>query len=126
MSKDDAARAVFKEPKVTLETAMHDFADWFDHSQYKVWSNGADFDIPLVKHAMDQYHLDAPWQFWNQRCFRTLKSEPPGMYVPPPVLEAAHNALDDALNQVKHLHSIYAAQRPGAVQPKGSYVNKQA
>lgn len=122
MDQDAAARAVFKEKKVTLESALHDFAEWIDHASYKVWSNGADFDIPLIRNAMEQYDIQVPWEFWNQRCFRTLKSEPPGVYVPAPVLDTAHNALDDALNQVKHLHAIYAAQRPGAAQPKGSFV----
>lgn len=122
MNQSAEARKVFSEAKVTLEAALHDLAAWFDHANYCVWSNGADFDIPLIKHGMAQYDIEVPWKFYNQRCFRTLKSIPPGMSVPKTVMTTAHNALADAHDQVTHLHAIYAASRPGASQPKGSYV----
>lgn len=127
MGQSDAARKVFTEPKVTLESALNDFIDWIDHDKYCVWSNGADFDIPLVKHAMDQFGLEPPWKFWNQRCFRTLKSIPPGSYVPKPQEPTiAHNAVADAIAQVAHLHAIFAHGKPGAPVQKGSYVKRQA
>jgi len=118
------AQGVFFEDKVSLEVAMADLYDWFDHDNYKVWSNGADFDIPLVKHAMNQYGIEAPWKFWNQRCFRTLKSIPPGISAPKPAPTVAHNALSDALAQVIHLHNIYAMSKPGYV-PENPYVAKK-
>jgi len=111
MKQSPEARAVFHEPKDTLDTALRAFALWIDHEDYCVWSNGADFDIPLVGHAFDSYQLERPWKFWNQRCFRTMKSTPPGMYVTPPVGGVAHNAVDDALNQTKHLIEIFKSLR---------------
>jgi len=69
----------------------------------RCWSNGA-VDHAWLNSMMTYCGLKNPIKFWNQRDHRTLK----GMY-PDIKLESygvAHNALDDAIKQTKHLCAI--------------------
>lgn len=102
------AKAVFTEPKQQLETALQGLSEWLGHNKRCVWSNGADFDIPMLAHAYAQFGLEPPWQFWNSRCVRTYKSLPAAARVPKPSNTLAHNALADAVAQVKYVQAIQA------------------
>lgn len=114
MGQSDGARDVFKTPmsnQVPLEQALDDLRAFFgstlEAENTQVWGNGADFDIAMLAHA---YGLQGtPWKFWNVRCFRTLKSTPKARTVPKPDNALAHNALQDALAQAKHLQALWAA-----------------
>lgn len=109
MKQDEAAQNVFFESKMDLSAALEEFHAWFDpkmFKQYRVWSNGADFDIPMIQHAWKNAGWDMPWQFWNNRCFRTLKNMPradEAAKVPNP---GKHNALSDAIVQAKQAQAI--------------------
>lgn len=106
LKQSPEAQKVFHEPKQTLSSALEDFVDWVDHPKYIMWSNGADFDLPQILHALRSVGLEAPWEFWNHRCFRTLKGLPAakGLKSPP----AQHNALQDAVDQAAHAAKIWA------------------
>lgn len=69
-----------------------------------VWGNGADFDPVLLSSAYRAIGRPPPHKFYNVHCFRTLKNLFP---VEKPARDGTHhNALDDAIHQVKHLHKI--------------------
>lgn len=107
MGQSPAAQAVFHEqPKLTLEAALRELIEWFEHDQRRVWSNGADFDLPMLAHAFTQLGLTIPWQFFNSRCFRTYKALPAASNLPK--LKNDHNALRDAVNQAKFAQAVYA------------------
>lgn len=74
----------------------------------RVWGNGASFDNVLLTAAYRQIGQDAPWRFWNDRCFRTLKSTFPGHE--PARAGVHHNALDDAAHQAKWANAIAKAR----------------
>lgn len=114
MKQSDAAREVFQEPKTTLASALEDFSDWFDHGDYNVWGNGADFDVAMLTHAFSTHEMATPWQFFNVRCFRTLKNLPMFSKVPKPANTLAHNALHDAVAQTQHLLAMYGLQKVAA------------
>jgi len=112
MGQDAAAKQVFNEPKVALPEALVMFSDYVGQTTLdtvRPWSNGADFDIPMLAHAMRQQHMTPPWKFWNARCFRTYKELPGAKAVPKPTGGVAHNALSDAYNQAVHLVAIHKA-----------------
>lgn len=65
-----------------------------------IWGNGADFDNAILAVAYKMAGIAPAWEFWNNRCYRTLKNIAPG-----PKLERVgtyHNALDDARSQALH------------------------
>ncbi len=108
LKQSAAAQKVFHEPKETLDTALAEFAEWFGSDKALVWSNGADFDIPMLAHAFTQAKMDVPWKFWNARCFRTFKNLPHAKDVNTPRTGTHHNALQDAVYQAQYAQAIQA------------------
>lgn len=116
MKQSAAAQAVFHEPKITLETALWNFADWVaaadPTSDTRMWSNGADFDLPMLAHAYAQHQAMPPWRHWNSRCVRTLRNLP-GIQAEP--LNNNHNALADAVNQAKCVQALFKNMQKATV-----------
>ena len=72
----------------------------------RVWSNGANFDGVLLREAMRRAAVPCPWKYWDERCYRTMKSGWP--QVPPPAFQGVkHSAVDDATHQARHLVAIW-------------------
>ncbi len=110
LKQSAAAQQVFHEPKEHLREALLQFCDWIGANDYEVWSNGADFDIPMLAHAFTQCGMAVPWKFYNSRCFRTYKNLPGAKnLVLPPKQGVAHNALADAYNQAQATVVIHKA-----------------
>jgi hypothetical protein len=119
MKQEAAARQVFMEPKDTLPEALAMLSDFIGETKPTVWSNGADFDIPMLAHAFTQVGTGIPWEFWNSRCFRTYKNLPGAKNVAGPTSDGIkHNALADAYNQAHHVCAIHKALFKQAVNVK--------
>lgn len=108
MGQEKAAQQVFVEPKQSLESALVSLSDWLSHNKRFMWSNGADFDLPMLAHAYASYGMTVPWEFWNSRCVRTYRSLPGAKSVPKVEPLVAHNALHDAVAQARHMQRIQA------------------
>ena len=108
MGQSKKARKVFTEQKVTLDTALNDFIDWVgDGSKLEIWSNGASFDIPMLDHSLRTHGADPVFQFWNHRCFRTIKALPQMKNAPKAANMFKHNALMDAHAQALQLQIYF-------------------
>lgn len=87
----------------TLPKALAEFNEYlaqFGPKAVKVWGNGSDFDNAILYGCYAAADIKAGWEFWNSRCFRTLKD-----FAPHLKMERAgthHNALDDAKTQALH------------------------
>lgn len=103
------AQNVFHEAKQSLPSALEELSDWIGNMDYNVWSNGADFDLPMLSHAYTQVGMEVPWKFWNSNCFRTYKKLPGAKGAVLPGGGVKHNALDDAVSQARSLQSIQHA-----------------
>jgi exodeoxyribonuclease VIII len=68
------------------------------------WGNGADFDLVLLKSAYSKLNADPPWRYYNQKCYRTMRTVFPVAEIPRQ--GTYHNALDDALHQTRTLQQI--------------------
>lgn len=89
--------------KKPLNDALDLFKEWLGPDAI-VWGNGSDFDNVILSNAYNKVQKDIPWNFWNNRCYRTIKAlnkdvefERLGTY---------HNAVDDAKSQALHLIKI--------------------
>lgn len=107
--QDAATRAEAFGGTLTLLTVLNRFSDWFSQlpavrKDIQVWSNGADFDLPILRAAYQTLGLQAPWAPFSGRCHRTLKKLLP--HVTAPENAQKHNALEDAITQAKHAVSI--------------------
>ena len=98
------ARKVLDDPSaVDLPDLLQKFSGWFPVGAC-IWGNGAGFDPPILAAAYSAVGRAPPWKFFNERCYRTLKSFAPVL----PMNRAGvhHNALDDAMSQARHLLGI--------------------
>jgi len=111
MGQGEDAKRLFDEPKVHLVDALISFTEWIGNDVIAPWSNGADFDVPMIAHAFDTHGLAIPWNFWNVKCFRTFKNLPGAPKCTSPA-QIKHHALHDALSQAQHAIDIHKALFP--------------
>lgn len=81
-----------------LNAALSYFAEWLDGAKFNtIWCNGASFDFPILAHAYHLFGMTKPWDFRQERCFRTISR----LYGADLARSApTHNALEDCYNQV--------------------------
>lgn len=72
-----------------------------------VWSDGAAFDLPILRHAFAVSKVPCPWSYKQEMCMRTIRAGW-GADITPPMEDtsAAHNALYDAVTQATYLSDI--------------------
>jgi 3' exoribonuclease, RNase T-like len=71
----------------------------------KIWGNGASFDNAILAELYRRAAIASPWEYWNDRCYRTLKNLYKGIEAPERK-GIHHNALDDAVFQAEHAVKI--------------------
>jgi len=92
--------------KVDLWEALEGLRFWFGSKSLPTWGNGATFDNVILRNAYAATDQVCPWEFWDDRCYRTLKSLAPEI-----AIERAgthHSALDDAVSQAQHMQRVVA------------------
>lgn len=105
MSQSEAARDMFNVPNIPLYDALYRFSGFLDDEKVRVWGNGSDFDNVLLQHAYKVCNLPVPWKFYNNRCYRTVRSLAPNVKLERQGTH--HNALDDAIYQAQTLCAVY-------------------
>ena len=121
LQQEDAARNELFKDTINVNAALMEFARFVTDSheggvdkELQVWGNGAAFDNVLLREMYERMHLQPPWAFWNDRCYRTIKNErDKGKNLAPNVASGNvhHKALDDALWQTYHLLNMDAGYR---------------
>ena len=112
LDQDAGARAEAFDGEGYLYFALDDFENWFgDKEDYKVWGNGATFDISILEHAIEDNGGDIPWKFWNIRDVRTVVDLAHGKVERNDFKfeGVAHHALDDAKHQAKYVSAMWMA-----------------
>jgi len=102
--QSEDARAIFNHPEAKpLPQVLAEFAAWLPKDS-RIWGNGAGFDQPILAAAYRAVGIPLPWEFRNERCYRTLKALAPDVKIRR--TGTHHNALDDAVSQADHLKCI--------------------
>lgn len=121
LKQSDAARAEFERSGDHISVALQKFAGWMENrakrDDVRVWGNGAAFDNVILASAYRRNGTTQPWQFWNDRCYRTIKAQHPTV-----TMErngTHHNAVDDAESQARHLISMLTANAPSSADAEG-------
>lgn len=73
-----------------------------------LWSQGNDYDFPLLEHFLGQAGLTVPWHYRNQRCLRTMRSQFPDL----PYAKGTHRAITDAEAGAHNLRLLQGQQLP--------------
>jgi DNA polymerase III alpha subunit (gram-positive type) len=79
-----------------LDEVLSDFAAWYGSAE-EVWANSPSFDCEVLEHAYGQVNIIEPWEFYEERDYRTLSSL--SIAPDPEMTGEEHNALDDAEHQ---------------------------
>ncbi len=110
MKQSEEARSAFAREGAHIAEVLHSFTSWMEQcasrSDVRVWGNGAAFDNVILASAYRSNGTPAPWEFWNDRCYRTLKAHYPSVKMPR--TGTHHNAVDDAESQALHLIAMLA------------------
>lgn len=112
MEQSDAARGAFAQGGDNISVALQRFAGWMENrsplDEVRVWGNGAAFDNVILASAYRRNNTRQPWQFWNDRCYRTVRALYPDVQMHRQGTH--HNALDDAESQARHLIAMLALE----------------
>lgn len=79
-----------------LVDVLECFADWAAGLD-EIWANSPSFDCEALEYAGEQVNVEMPWEFYEERDFRTLKALP--MTPEKDTDGVEHDALDDARHQ---------------------------
>lgn len=105
MKQNDLARREFERQGETESGALKDFRSFLaQFEDVKIWGNGAAFDNVILANAFRRNGFVVPWEHWNDRCYRTIKSLHPEIKMEREGVH--HNALADAISQAKYLQRI--------------------
>lgn len=96
------------EGATAIGAALKELADFIPEGA-KVWSNGANFDQPLLDVAYNRCGISLPWKYYNSRCYRTIVALHPNEKAIRPPTVCAHNALEDAKWQATHMTGVVSA-----------------
>lgn len=104
MSQSNESQKALISDRVKVSDALIQLKRFIIHNsdweKLKVWGNGSDFDNVILSNAFNKISPITPWNFWNNRCFRTFVDVTGAERVKP---TTAHNALDDAKAQAQTL-----------------------
>lgn len=95
---DDARKAVTRDGS-PLADVLTSLREWYPH-EAPLWGNGAAFDNVILGNAYKALKIRAPWPYWGDRCYRTLKALQPDIQLAR--TGTHHHALDDARSQAEH------------------------
>jgi len=108
MRQPEEARARLFDPKpVHLHFMLTAFGSWVYRDTGKnirVWGNGVNFDIGILRSAYEYSNVKVPWHFREERDMRTLVMVGKGKGIPMPKVDREgpkHDALSDALYQAR-------------------------
>ena len=105
--KSSVFKELFKDVQ-KLKFALNDFCTFYNaHNPKTVWGNGPSFDCAIMKDALGDR---CPWQFWEERCVRTVKDLAFPKKADVPVFDIGldkHNAFADAIMEAMLIQACY-------------------
>lgn len=113
----EARSAIVMDDAIPLDDALLQFSDFIcenslnSSSAVQVWGNGATFDNVLLRRSYNRCGISCPWKFTNDRDVRTIVAMGEAVNCTPryeiPFEGDMHNALADALHQIKYVSVIW-------------------
>lgn len=104
----EAQQELLHQPRHGLHNVGKDFFLWYSIEPPKpktIWSKGVDFDIKIMTEYYRSQSATVPWNYRDQRCYRTLAETLPTAIPQHRVVE--HTAKGDAEHQAEHLFMIW-------------------
>ncbi len=108
VQSQESRQEILKEGE-PLDIVLEKFKQWFPEDAI-IWGNGAPFDVSILQHS---YKNKTPWKFWNVFDVRTIVGVSKGIIERDSFVFTGtkHNALDDAIHQVKYVSAMWKRLR---------------
>lgn len=103
LSQEKNAINALVNDQIEIQPALVQLSEWMTKDA-DVWGCGAVFDNVILSNAYEAAGIEKPWNFWNDKCFRTMRDMFPN--IPYERMGTHHNALDDAKTQALHAVKI--------------------
>ena len=105
----------------SIREVLTKFSKWIELNRVKfVWGKGPSFDCALLHSAYDKLELPRPWDFWNERCVRTIFAFNPKAPKEIPFEGQPHRGIDDCKHQIKgvteNLKEMTSSPQPSNVE----------
>jgi hypothetical protein len=113
--EDEARESMARSHGHNIAVALHEVNNFIKNQMaddFKIWGNGATFDVTLLNEAYRKCYFPVPWKFRNIRDMRTLVAVTPGDKIMWGVAKVAHDAMADAVAQAETIRSCFAVQCP--------------
>src|SRR5688572_766958 len=69
--KPEVMQRMFVDVEPVLKV-LGDFSNWWHLNRFvHPWGNSASFDLGILGNAYRKAKFPIPWEFWNERCYRT-------------------------------------------------------
>lgn len=114
---DEARKATFGKPGISIGSALHQFNDWLlsvdaKPNKLAVWGNGAGFDNVILMNAYKNTGIIPRFVHWNDLDVRTIVEMGKSILGIDPKKTMAregahHSALDDAKFQAQYVSEIW-------------------
>jgi len=83
-----------------LPQVLHEFAAFYREADAdEIWANAPSFDCEILSDAYRRVDIAKPWDYWDERCYRTVKNLPDAADIDRQ--GDHHDALDDAAHQAR-------------------------
>jgi hypothetical protein len=104
-TRDEAVKEEMLRPQtLPVDEVITQFTNWVKTLQTRIgaesvtlWSQGADFDLAILRHISSVFHVAMPVKYQNFRCARTYAQE------------VGSILLDDPLEAARNPHAVYKA-----------------
>lgn len=117
LTHDDATVAWWNKQNASVIAALHKdnlplivvlkmFSTWIKKqcpdTKY-MWGNSAAFDLGLLGQAYERCNLASPWEYWNERCVRTIVALAPKVKDSMPKPTGTHHPIVDCNYQIDYM-----------------------
>ena len=106
MDQGEEAQKLFEQTAINDHNALVQFSQFLKESD-KIWANGPDFDLIVLKTLYNDLGSREPWHYYQPHCYRTFKSVFGQNLEFKDIPNAVkHNALSDAKQQAANLSQM--------------------
>lgn len=107
-NQDKSVRDMLTKDTIPVGHALEDLTNWLnmqvgEQGDKFMWGNSARFDLGLLENAYSKCMLPYPWNFYNERCCRTIVSLNPKVKEEMGKPKGAHHPIVDCLHQIEYV-----------------------
>lgn len=108
--QSEEAKNKLKQNQLPIDKACKMFVDFcskYMHPDFKIWGNGANFDIGILSNTMQVLSIPLPWKYNKVRDVRTISALYPEYRASETNVGTLHNGIYDCIFQINYVSKIF-------------------